>query len=231
MASFDMTKLRVPLTGLILLLASGLVMAQFHRKIRSEEQAPVAPPVFDHYVLELGWAPNFCAQPDAAAANPKECAPGRGIGFVVHGFQPEAGDGKSLSGCGPAKTVPKPVVNMVLRYMLSPTRIQSAWAAEGICTGLKPGEYFGNILQTRTGVQIPVQLTSAEGVLTETPEQIETQFAGANPGFPKTAFRTFCDRGALAETRICFDKALKPQACPAGEAECATQAILIRRPR
>ena len=156
MASFDMTKLRVPLTGLILLLASGLVMAQFHRKIRSEEQAPVAPPVFDHYVLELGWAPNFCAQPDAAAGAPRRMRPRpRDWALVVHGFQPEAGDGKSLSGCGPAKTVPKPVVNMVLRYMLSPTRIQSAWAAEGICTGLKPGEYFGNIRKPAPAYRSP----------------------------------------------------------------------------
>jgi ribonuclease T2 len=231
MTSFDMTKLRVPLAGLVFLLASGMVMAQFHRKIRSEEPEPIAPPPFDHYALELSWAPNFCAQPDAAAADPKECAPGRGIGFVVHGFRPESGDGKGLAGCGPAKPVSKPVVNMVLRYMLTPDRIQRTWATEGICSGLQPGEYFGNILQTRTGVQIPVQITSAEGIIMETPEQIETQFAGANPTFPKAAFRTSCVGGALEETRICFDKALKPQACPAGEAECSTQAILIRSPR
>jgi ribonuclease I len=76
-------------------------------------------------------------------------------------------------------------------------------------------------------VQIPVQIMSAGGTITETPEQIETQFAGANPGFPKGAFRTACDGGAF-ETRICFDKALKPQACPASEAECPMQAITIR---
>jgi len=215
--------------GLIFLLASSAVMAQFHRKIKDEEApAVLAPPTFDHYVLALSWAPNFCAQPDAVAANPKECAAGRRIGFVVHGFRPESAEGQSLTGCGPAKSVPKPVINMVLRYMLTPARIQQTWAAEGICTGLKPGEYFGNILLTRTGVQIPVQITSAEGTLTESPEQIETQFAGANPDFPKAAFRTSCEAGALRETRICYDKMLKPQACPLGEPECSSQAILIR---
>ena len=61
-----------------------------------------------------------------------------------------------------------------------------------------------------------MQLTSAEGVLTEIRNRSKRSSRGPILVFLKTAFRTFCDRGALAETRIRFDKALKPQACPSG---------------
>ena len=43
---------------------------------------------FDYYVLSLSWAPAFCAQPNEVARNPRECAVGRHIGFIVHGLWP-----------------------------------------------------------------------------------------------------------------------------------------------
>jgi ribonuclease T2 len=223
-----MKRLGAAFAGSVFLFASGAVTGQFHRRIRAE--TPVIQPPFDRYVLSLSWAPGFCAQPDAAAGNPRECAPGRGIGFVVNGLWPESGEGKIPAPCGPAKRVSKAVVNMLLRYMLAENRIQQEWAAHGVCTGLSPGEYFGHVLEARTLVQIPVEITSLEDTITASPEQIEMQFAGANPAFPKTAFRTFCRYGALEETRICFDRTLKPQSCPASEPECPMPAIVVRPP-
>src|SRR5579863_6208189 len=92
---------------------------------------------FDYYVLSLSWAPAFCAPSGAASANPEECAPGRGIGFIVHGLWPEAAAGRSPESCGTAKPVPKSVVDFVLRDMLSPGLIQHEWATHGVCSGLK----------------------------------------------------------------------------------------------
>jgi ribonuclease T2 len=189
---------------------------------------------FDYYVLALSWAPAFCAQPGAAAGNPKECAPGRGIGFgigfVVHGLWPQSAGGKSPESCGTAKPVPKSVVDYVLRDMLTPALVQHEWATHGICTGLNPFAYFSSIVQARAAVQVPVQITSIEDQIRESPGQIETQFAAANPSFPKTAFRTSCPRGAFQEERICFDKNLKPQACTASVGECTIPAVVIRPP-
>jgi len=198
--------------------------AQFHR---STPGTPAAAP-FDYYVLSLSWAPAFCAQPGAASANPKECAPGRGTGFIVHGLWPEAAAGRGPEFCGTAKPVPKPVVDFVLRDMLTAGLVQHEWATHGICTGLNPFDYFSLIVQARAAVQIPVQITSIQDEIRESPGQIETQFAGANPPFPKAAFRTFCPRGVFQEERICFDKNLKPQACTSSVAECATPAVSIR---
>jgi ribonuclease T2 len=190
---------------------------------------------FDYFVLSLSWAPAFCAQPGAAAGNPKECAPGRGIGFIVHGLWPQTAAGKSPESCGTAKPVPKAVVDYVLRDMLTPGLVQHEWATHGICTGLNPFDYFSSIVQARAAVQIPVQITSIritsnDNEIRESPGQIETQFAAANPSFPKTAFRTSCPLGTFQEERICFDKNLKPRACTASVGECSIPAVVIRPP-
>lgn len=198
--------------------------AQFHRST-SETRGP-AP--FDYYVLSLSWAPAFCALPGAAADNPEECATGRGVGFIVHGLWPEAAAGKSPESCAGAKKVPKPVVGFVLRDMLTAGLVQHEWATHGVCTGLSPFDYFSSIVQARAAVQIPVQITSIEDQIRESPGQIEAQFAGANPSFPKAAFRTYCPKGAFQEERICFDKNLKPQACIISVGECTIPDVIIR---
>jgi ribonuclease T2 len=190
--------------------------------------AAQAPAPFDYYVLSLSWAPDFCAQPGAAAANPKECAAGRGTGFVVHGLWPEAAQGKSPESCGPSKSAAKNVVKIALPYMLSDGLIQHEWATHGTCTGLSPADYFFDVIQARSAVQIPVQMISVEVPLTESPVQIEEQFAAANAAFPKNAFRTACRNGALSEVRVCFTRDLKPAACPASLGECLDPAVSVR---
>jgi ribonuclease T2 len=217
---------RVVPAAISALALAALLMAQTHRK--SAVQTAGAQP-FDYYVLSLSWAPEFCAQ-QGSAGNSNECAPGGKIGFIVHGLWPEAAAGKSPEFCGTAKPVPKTVVNYVLSDMLSPTLIQHEWAAHGVCTGLNPFAYFSSIVEVRASVQIPVQLTSIGSPTTESPGQIEAQFAMANSTFPGAAFRTSCPRSAFAEERICFDKSLKPRACTASVGECTATAITILPP-
>ena len=160
----------------------------------------------------------------------RECAPGRGIGFIVHGLWPETTGGRGPEACGPTRPLPQAVVNFALPAMLSPGLIRHEWVTHGICTGLNPFDYFSSMVQARAAVQIPVQITSIEGQITEGPRQIETQFAGSNPSFPPGAFRTSCPRRVFQEERICFDKNLKPRACTASVGECTSPAIVIRPP-
>ncbi len=189
--------------------------------------APSAAP-FDYYVLSLSWAPEFCAEPGQAAANPQECQSGKAMRFVVHGLWPEANQGKNPESCGPAKAVPKAIVNSLLPYMPSPGLIQHEWATHGTCTGLTQDDYFTGILRLRAAVQTPVQIDEAG---TESPGEIEEQFSGSNPGFPKDAFRVACRGIALTEVRVCFDKNLKARSCTASVGDCKSQAVTIRPPR
>ncbi len=217
-------------TGLIrgalalLVIVVGTLAAQSRR---SQERAAAA---FDYYLLSLSWAPAFCAQGDAAARSPQECTPGRMTGFVVHGLWPQTNAGRGPESCARATRVPRSVVDYVIRYMPSPGLIQHEWATHGTCTGLMPAEYFGAVVETRAAVQIPVQFASVEGEKRESPQQIETQFAAANPSFPREAFRVSCARGDLQEVRVCFDKDRKPRACTASAGECPIPAIRIRAP-
>lgn len=184
---------------------------------------------FDYFVLSLSWAPEFCAQPGEAASNPRECVPG--VRFVVHGLWPEANSGRSPESCGPVKKVSGGLVNDILPYMPSPGLIQHEWATHGTCTGWSQDEFFTKIILARAAVQIPVQITAIGQTETESPAQIEEQFAGSNPSFPKGAFRTACRGAALTEVRACFDKDLKARACTASVGECASATVTIRPPR
>jgi ribonuclease T2 len=184
---------------------------------------------FDYYVLSLSWAPQFCAQPGEAAANPLEC--GSPKGFVVHGLWPEANSGNSPESCGAAKTVPKSLVNQMLKYIPSASLIQHEWATHGTCTGLSQGDYFTQVMLARAAIQIPVQISSLGQATTESPTEVESQFAGANPSFPDGGFRTACRNGQLTEVRACFSKELKPQACTVSVGECSSPSVTILSPQ
>jgi len=188
-------------------------------------------PAFDYYVLSLSWAPAFCDNPSNAAANPKECGPGTHVRFVVHGLWPQAIDGNSPESCGKTKPAPKPVVNMALPFMLSSALIQHEWATHGACSGLTPAEYFTRLVEARVNIQLPVQITAIDEVTAQTPEQIEAEFAGANPEFPRRSFRTGCIKGVFEEIRACFDRDLKARECTASVLECADPSVKILPPR
>jgi len=214
---------------LFALIFSGTLLAQFHLGSRNNP-APVSGQ-FDYYLLSLSWAPEFCAQPGEAEANPRECASGRNVRFVVHGLWPEAREGKAPESCGPTKPVAKGLVNGLLPYMPSPALIQYEWTTHGTCTGLTQDEYFTKVLLARSSVQIPVQISSITGTETESPSQIEAQFEGSNPASPPGAFRTACRSDAFTEIRACFDKGLKARVCTESAGECTSPMVTIRPPR
>ncbi|MDE3195027.1 MAG: ribonuclease T2 [Acidobacteriota bacterium] len=182
---------------------------------------------FDYYLLSLSWSPNFCADPSKAAANPRECATGKNITFAVHGLWPESNDGANPENCAGSKSVPGGIVKSMLPYMFSADLVRHEWATHGTCSGLDQKAYFTGILQARTSVQIPVQITSLDAETAESPAQIEQQFEGANTGFPAGAFRIDCKSGALAEVRVCFDKNLNPQQCAKSAGECTDAVVRV----
>jgi ribonuclease T2 len=172
--------------------------------------AAAPPAAFDYYVLSLSWAPDTTMR------------------FVVNGFWPAMNAGQNPESCGNAKKVNRGIVRSMLPYIPNASAVQREWATHGTCSGVSQGAFFNNILAARAAVQIPVQFTALEATATETPQQIEQEFASANSSFPETAFRTACSAGVLTEVRVCFDKDLKPQACAATAGECPAQKIQIR---
>jgi ribonuclease I len=169
-----------------------------------KDAAPVKPKAFDYYVLSL--------------------SPGH---FKVIGLAPQANEGPRPEFC-PAKPPSRGAVSLVLPIVPSAAAIRAEWAKHGSCTGLSAADYFTDVLRLRSLIQIPVQLSSLDAAATESPDLIERQFLGANPGFPPAAFRTACAKGKLTEVRVCFDLQLKPRACTAAVGECGDSQLLTR---
>jgi ribonuclease T2 len=184
---------------------------------------------FDYYLLSLSWAPDFCALPNGNK-DPRECSPGRRLGFVVHGLWPQAETGRAAENCG-APPVSAAIVDLMLHYIPTPGLIQHEWSEHGSCTGLSAADYFALVRQARDKVRVPVDLAAPSQDRTMAPRDIAAEFAAANPAFPPSAFRVTCVRGDLQEVRACFTKDLAPRACSGTAGQCPVPAIQVRHPQ
>ncbi len=181
---------------------------------------------FDYYVLSLSWAPDFCAQP-SGYKDPRECGKGRRLGFVVHGLWPQSERGRGPERCAPASPVRRDIVQAMLAYIPSPGLIQHEWSLHGVCSGLGAADYFGLVGKARDQIRIPPELQAPDKARELSPSEIEEKLAGANPRFPRDAFRTACSGGTLQEVRVCLTKDLAPRPCSASVSECRVSRMLI----
>jgi ribonuclease T2 len=188
-----------------------------------------SPGSFDYYVLSLSWASDFCASP-GGNKDPRECAPGRRLSFVVHGLWPEAETGRAAENCG-APPVSGAIVNLMLNYIPSPSLIQHEWSAHGSCSGLSVADFFALVRQARDKVKVPADLVAPNQDRSMSPRDLAAEFAAANPAFPPTAFRATCVRGELQEVRVCFTKDLAARACSGSAGQCPLPAVTVRRPQ
>lgn len=214
---------RTFLVAILCLFVANAGHARSHRRPRSNRGS-----TFDYYLLALSYAPDFCAQP-AGNKDPRECGAGRHIGFVVHGLWPQSEWGRGPERCGPASPVPEDLVRVLLNYIPSESLIQHEWALHGTCTGLSANDYFAGVRRARDSITLPQELKDPARPLQMSPADIESNFAAANPRFPKDAFRASCYQdGRLQEVRICFNKDLAPRACGPAMGHCATDNVEIR---
>jgi ribonuclease T2 len=212
--------------GIVFLLLTGAASSRSRRKASRSGAAAG----FDYYLLTLSWAPDFCAAP-GGIKDPRECGVGRHIGFVVHGLWPQDNQGRGPENCGSASPVSKSILALMLHYIPTESLIQHEWKTHGTCTGLTADAYFAGVRKARDGVNIPAVFTSLTKQISESPTQVETQFAMANPSYPKAAFRAICTNGMLQEARFCLDKNLTPRACTVSAGECASASMTILPPK
>lgn len=181
---------------------------------------------FTYYVLALSYAPDFCDQP--GRKDPRECAPGRHLGFVVHGLWPQAGDGRGPENCGPARPVRADLVDLMLRYMPTGSLIQHEWASHGTCSGLSPAEYFGAVRKARDSIHLPQELDQPRRQLQWNTAELKTRILEANRGWPRDAVQISCyGNRELQELRVCFNKDLSPRACGYNVGRCSAPAVTM----
>jgi ribonuclease T2 len=184
------------------------------------------PTSFAYYMLVLSYAPDFCAQP-TGDKDPRECGNGRHVGFVVHGLWPQGETTRGPENCGSASPIGQSTIQAMLQYFPTESLIQHEWKAHGSCSGLSAGDYFAAVKKARDSVNIPDELTPSSRQ-SMTPADIEAKVAKANPGFPKTAFRTSCyPNKELQEIRICLNRDLSPRACGSSAGQCAAAQVTL----
>jgi len=201
------------------LLASG----GLGRSRRSGDR--VQPGDFDYYILSLSWAPDFCDRPNVQK-DPRECGPGRRLGFVVHGLWPQLEDGGHPSQCAPARPVAQDIVQRMLALIPGEGLIQHEWRGHGTCSGLSTAAYFDTIRRAYEAIVIPRDFKSPEARMEASPREIEAKFGAANPRF-KDSFRVACGGGELSEVRVCMGKDLSARPCGSHDSECPAQRISV----
>ena len=204
--------------------AGGSVLAQDFGGFRGRSGGE--PGAFDFYVLALSWSPSYCSGEGGRRDADGQCAPGRGLGFVVHGLWPQYERGFP-SNCGAfQRPLPREAMSAAGEIMPSAGLARHEWRTHGACSGLDPTAYFKAVKEARQAVTIPEAYRKpAEGQRAK-PIEIARAFAEANQGLRPDMLAVTCRRGQLEEVRICFGKDLKGfttcpqvarQGCRAGE--------------
>jgi len=189
----------------------------------------VQPGDFDYYILSLSWSPDFCARPDVQK-DPRECGPGRRLGFIVHGLWPQLDDGGHPSQCAPTRPVAQDIVQRMLALIPGEGLIQHEWRDHGTCSGLSTAAYFDTVRRAYETVVIPSDFKSLNRSIEASPAEIEAKFMTANPQF-RNSFRVACGGGDLAEVRVCMGKDLTPRQCGPHDSDCRAPRITVLPPK
>ena len=163
------------------------------------------PGVFDFYLLNLSWSPEFCAtHPDKP-----ECA--ARLGFVLHGLWPQNNDGSYPENCSDATGPADPSAYRDLYPDAGLLRHE--WATHGTCSGLAPDAFFSQARAAVHAIQIPPSLSALNSQTASSPDEILSQFAQANPSTPRESLALSCGNNYLTAVEVCLDHNLHAVAC------------------
>ena len=188
----------------------------------------VAPGAFDFYVLSLSWSPGFC-DTGGAEKGGDQCAPGAGLGFVVHGLWPQNTRGYP-SGCDSTARNPTRAALQATRGLYPSIGLAvHEWREHGTCTGLGPVDYFAAVRRAFAVVTIPPALAAPHEPQTLGPTEITRAFTASNPGLRADTMAVTCRQGELQEVRLCFTKDLRGfTPCPeVARAACRSRSLSV----
>ncbi|WP_426110331.1 ribonuclease T2 family protein [Massilia sp. PWRC2] len=229
MAWIDKHTSKLALTLLLTALACG---APAYGAKHGGERSEGEPGRFDYYAVALSWSPAFCATHD----DPRQCAPGRQAGFVLHGLWPQYQRGYPQS-CSNEPLSDADAARYSALYP-SPTLIEHEWRKHGTCSGLPPPAYFALSARLVEQLRIPAAYMRPAQALRSSYGDFIGAFRAANPRLPDNAVLPFCAAGGrfLSEIHACYDKAGTPLTCGAAEVRrsqntCRQDSFLIQSVR
>ena len=133
-----------------------------------------APGDFDFYVLALSWSPTYCAGP-GERRDDTQCAPGRGLGFVVHGLWPQYARGYPENCSAVTRSPTRQAMEVAGQVYPSEGLARYEWRKHGTCSGLAPSPYFAAIARLHARYAAP--LARALPADRTTPEDLKAALA------------------------------------------------------
>jgi len=167
---------------------------------------PAAAQDFDYYLLALSWTPSFC-EAEADENDREQCAPGRGLGFTLHGLWPQYEDGWPEF-CGATTRDPTRRETAAMADIMGSGGLAwYQWRKHGRCSGLAPEDYFAAARVAYDALALPELDGALRGA------DLERAFRDANPGLDADAVIVTCRGDLIREVRICLDTRLAPRTC------------------
>jgi ribonuclease T2 len=168
---------------------------------------------FDYYILALSWSPTYCADPENAARDQRQCKAQRPFAFVVHGLWPQYERGFPSNCATQVRTVPAALKDTMLDLMPSPGLIEHQWDKHGACTGLSPQAYFAATRALRAKIRTPDGFQNLTRPLLISGADVERSFIAVNPGWTPAMIAVTCRDNRLREVRFCFTKDGRARSC------------------
>ena len=186
------------------------------------------PGQFDYYLLSMSWSPTYCL---AHAEDRLQCGQ-RGLGLVLHGLWPEYESGRYPEHCGGEQYLPEDAYRLGRTLYPTAALMRHEWQSHGTCSGLQALDYFKTADRALAALRLPPILEAPTHDLRLTPPEIAAAFRAANPLLPGDGIRLACNRGQLAEVRVCLSRELALRSCGhAVRGNCPDSKVLVRSAR
>ena len=204
------------LLALMCLLAWAVALPASRQR---NQHATSQPGVFDFYVLNLSWSPEFChGHPDKP-----ECQTGH-FGFVVHGLWPQFTNGfPEHCSNTPGPSNPGSMTDIMPDTGL----VAHEWTTHGTCSGLDADSYFKLIRQAYGTVKIPADLAAPHSAVSMTPAEIKQDFIKSNPRLSNQNLAVSCGNNFLTAISVCMTRTLDPTTCGPSVRDCRANSVKI----
>jgi ribonuclease T2 len=182
---------------------------------------------FDYYLLSLSWSPTWCAL-EGDARNAPQCAPGRDLGWVLHGLWPQYEEGWPSWCWSRARDPSRATTRAMADIMGSPGLAWHQWKKHGRCSGLPAEDYFAAARAAWGSITRPELLRELDRPVRLPARVIEEAFLDVNPGWTAGMVTVTCRDGRIHEMRLCLTKDLAPRPCaPDAAHDCTAGDALL----
>ena len=111
------------------------------------------------------------------------------------------------------RLLPRSTISGIAEIIPSASAAQYEWEKHGLCSGLRPENYFSALRLAARRVVIPAEYVHPNAPIVTRAADVEAAFVTANPGMSESGIAATCDRDGVIEVRICLTKRLDFRRC------------------